>query len=173
MEHLLNIFAFISYLWACCDTCLHSINFRWTMAAHPYIFKSDDSVVDPLYSLQIWSPDSAGGRWQLIRAKPFLPSQDAATVSYSGHWYHSELIVVCWSPQTLNIRSAQHHLLFYKPSDAKIHPKSLKTSWCLLIIIITIIMMIPRYTHHVIWRRVDPPNPCYSLCYRWNAMMAP
>ena len=57
------------------------------MAAHPYIFKSDDSVVDPLYSLQIWSPDS-GGRWQqqeqLIRAKPFLPSQDAATVSYSG-----------------------------------------------------------------------------------------
>ena len=62
---------------------------------------------------------------------------------------------------------------FYKHSDAKIHPKSLKTwaSWCLLIIIITIIMMIPRYTHHVIWRRVDPPNPCYSLCYRWNAML--
>ena len=24
----------------------------------------------------------------------------------------------------------------------------------------------PRYTHHVIWRRVDPPNPCFSLCYR-------
>jgi len=26
--------------------------------------------------------------------------------------------------------------------------------------------VILRYTHHVIWRRVDPPNPCFSLCYR-------
>ena len=96
-KHLLNIIQYVIQRWNICSTYLPSfliyelvipLNFRWTMAAHPYIFKSDDSVVEPLYSLQIWSPDS-GGRWQqqeqLIRAKPFLPSQDAATVSYSGH----------------------------------------------------------------------------------------
>jgi len=33
--------------------------------------------------------------------------------------------------------------------------------------------VILRYTHHVIWRRVDPPNPGYSLCYRPTDLKMP
>ena len=117
---------------------------------------------------RLWWTMAATGAAHQSKAVPSL-----TRCCHSVILRYIELIVVCWFPQTLNIRSII--FFFDKHSDAKIHPKSLKTwaSWCLLIIIITIIMMIPRYTHHVIWRRVDPPNPCYSLCYRWNAMMAP
>ena len=98
---------------------------------------------------------AGGGRWlpQVLlhtRQRQFPPWQDVATALSSGHNIHSRI-------------KHQQPLFAKSSSDVFI--------WSYIIIIAfkrQLCIIFFRYTHHVIWRRVDPPNPGFSLCYRWQ-----
>ena len=90
-------------------------------------------------------------RWRMAVAG----SQQTKTVPSLTRCCHSVILRSDWPQGSLS-----HEIVQYYTSC------SLVLTLAIMIITINDEIDTTRYTHHVIWRRVDPPNPCFSLCYR-------